>query len=72
MSKFRFDPDALGWPSQEVPDMGCPEPIGALQAFVVLRPGIEAIKEVCRLADIQGLEAPDDGFADDVDPTSLR
>lgn len=72
MSKFSFDPKTLGWPCEEITDMRCPEPAGALQAFVSTRPGIEAIKEVASFANIQWSETASDFPADDVNATLLR
>ncbi|MGR3456077.1 hypothetical protein [Pseudooceanicola sp.] len=72
MSKFRFDPKTLGWPGEAIPDVGGPEPAGALEAFVSLRPGIEAIKEIAALADIKWSKPTRNLAADDVDPACLR
>ena len=72
MSEFRFDPKTLGWSSEEIPDMSCPEPAGALEAFVVLSPGIEAIKQIAGLANIEWSEAFGNRSADDIDTTRFR
>ena len=55
MAKFSFQPKAFGITADKADtDMGCPTRNAAFEAQVVFLPGIEALIEGFRLANIKG------------------
>ena len=69
MAKFSFDPKPLGFTDEHDTDMSSATQLATFQPVVVFRPGIEAIIEGLRLADVQGFPPPTTGgTTDDIDP----
>jgi len=59
MAKIRFDPEANGRVFfDQNRDMSCAAAIRPFEPVVVMKPGIEAIYEGLRLANIKGFKEP--------------
>lgn len=68
MSKFSFDPKTLGFVTREGADVRSPSGSCAFQPFVSSHPGIEAIKEIASLTNIEwGHHPAGDGLTNHID-----